>query len=259
MKKEACVRKSLVLAGLLLLLVGTACNLSRGVTASENPEPAIEVVRREATPIIPTATLLISATPRFTPTPSATPFNEPAGCLRPPDDYTKVQIGSATINARTLWMLERAQQLYGGTIPFTGAGLTQGSYNPGVVAASFGTHDGGGAVDLTVRNIPYTWDIKWDDIPLMIDALRLAGFAAFFRDDRENLTPHIHAIAIGDAELSPAAQLQLTGRYGYFRGFDGFPRPDGIPLTPRNGDLVICQWMLDSGYRDMRGEPLPLE
>lgn len=253
------MRKIVVFAGLLLLLAGTACNLSEQVTASEKPDPVVEVVRGDVTPVVPTATLLASPTPQFTPTPSATPFEEPSGCLRPPDDYTRVQIGNATLNARTLWMLERAQQLYGGTIPFSGAGLTQGSYNPGVVSASFGTHDGGGAVDLTVRNLPYSWDIKWDDIPLMIDALRLAGFAAFYRDEREDLTPHIHAIAIGDAELSPAAQLQLTGRYGYFRGYDGFPRDDGIPLTPRHGDLVICQWMVDMGYRDMRGEPLPLE
>jgi hypothetical protein len=114
-------------------------------------------------------------------------------------------------------------------------------------------------VDLTVRNIPYDFSIKWDDIPLLINALRLAGFAAYYRDEREALVPHIHAVAIGDRDLSPAAVLQLTGRYGYFRGYDGFPRDNGVPLTPRYGTVVICQWMLDMGYRDLRGEPLPLE
>jgi hypothetical protein len=167
-----------------------------------------------------------------------------------------VQIGNATLNARTMWMLQRAQQLYGGAIPITGAGITQGSYNPSGVTASFGTHDGGGAVDITVRNIPIDWSIKWDDIPQLIYALRLVGFAAFYRDEREDLPPHIHAIAIGDAELSQATHEQLTGPYGYFRGYDGFPRADGIPLAPRYGTVIICQWMLDMGYQDLR-QPTP--
>ncbi len=179
-------------------------------------------------------------------------YQEPEGCRQPPDDYTRITVNNVTLNARTFAMLEYAAELYGGTIPITGAAIMQGSYNPGGVAASFGTHDGGGAVDLSVRNIPYSWDIKWEDIPKLIDALRLAGFAAWYRDERENLVPHIHAIAIGDAELSSAAAEQLTGRYGYFRGYDGFPRDNGIPLRPRYGTVIICQWMLDMGYQDLR-------
>lgn len=188
-----------------------------------------------------------------------TPFEEPEGCLRPPEDYTRITIGYAVLNRRTYWMLQRAQEIYGGTIPITGAGITQGSYNPGGVDASFGTHDGGGAVDISVRNIPYDWSIKWDDIPVLVNALRIAGFAAFYRDERDGLTPHIHAIAIGDQELSPVAAEQLTGHYGYFRGFDGYPRDDGIPRTPYYGNFTMCQWMLDMGYRDLRNEPLPPE
>lgn len=229
-------------AFILVLGAVLACSL---VAADAPTAPASMVYR----PVDP------NATPTRVPRPTATlGYPEPAGCMRPPDDYTRVQVGYSTLNQRTLWMLERAQEFYGGTIPITGAGITQGSYNPGGVAASFGTHDGGGAVDLTVRNIPYDYSIKWEDIPRLIDALRLAGFAAFYRDERENLTPHIHAIAIGDAELSPAAAEQLTGTFGYFRGYDGFPRENGIPLTPRYGTVVICQWMLDMGYRDMRND-----
>lgn len=192
--------------------------------------------------------------PEGTPVPYATTttFVEPEGCRRPPDDYTRITIGNATLNQRTYAMLEYAAELYGGTIPITTTGITQGSYNPGGVSASFGTHDGGGAVDITVRNIPYSWDIKWEDIPRLINALRLAGFAAWYRDEREDLPPHIHAIAIGDAELSPVAAEQLDGPYGYFRGYDGFPRADGIPLTTRYGTVIICQWMLDLGYADLR-------
>jgi hypothetical protein len=213
-------------------------------------------IRQPATPatadIVRPVSPFTTATPGQPPTEHDVAFVEPSGCQRPPDVYTRIQIGNATLNARTFAMLEHAATLYGGTIPITGAGITQGSYNPGGVTASFGTHDGGGAVDLTVRNIPYTWDIKWEDIPRLIEALRTAGFAAWYRDDREDLAPHIHAIAIGDAELAPVAAEQLTGEYGYFRGYDGFPREDGVPLEPRYGEVVICQWMLDMGYEDLR-------
>lgn len=243
-------------------------NLSNPTVIAVAPQRATPTPTRTFTPypsptasITPSPTLTQAPTiaPPFTAIPSPTAFTEPIGCMKPPDDYDRIQIGNATLNNRTYWMLQRAQQFYSGTIPITGDAITQGSYNPGGVGASFGTHDGGGAVDISVRNLPYDWTIKWEDIPLIIDALQLAGFAAWYRDERENLPPHIHAIAIGDAELSLAAQLQLTGRYGYFRGYDGFPREDGIPLLPRHGSMVICQWMLDIGYYDMRGELLPPE
>ena len=243
---------------LFLLLLGVmACSLTTTqMTVVEVPSSSETNSTSVAAIRVPTSTYTPFPTLIPTNTPNVTPFVEPVGCVRPPDDYARIQIGNATLNRRTLWMLEYAAQLYGGTIPITGAGITQGSYNTSV-SASFGTHDGGGAVDLTVRNIPIDWSIKWDDIPILIDALRTAGFAAWYRDDREDLVPHIHAIAIGDAELSSVAAEQLTGRYGYFRGYDGFPRDNNIPLTPRYGTVIICQWMLDMGYRDMRGEPLP--
>lgn len=254
----------------IILGVQLACNFTEDQVIVQTATPHVAAAQNvsderlsNAVQPIPTNTVFtmptLTPTAPITSTPTPIPFQEPVGCMRPPDDYSRIQIGGATLNARTYWMLQRAEQFYGGTIPITGAGITQGSYNPGVVAASFGTHDGGGAVDLSVRNIPYDYSIKWEDLPRLIDALRLAGFAAWYRDEREGLVPHIHAIAIGDAELSPAAVEQLVGRYGYFRGYDGYPRDNGIPLTPRYGTVVICQWMLDMGYQDMRGMPLPPE
>lgn len=71
--------------------------------------------------------------------PTQTPtFVEPEGCLDPPDDYTRVTIGNVVLNQRTIAMLEHAQELYGGPIELTGRHLTQGSYNVGAVALSFG-------------------------------------------------------------------------------------------------------------------------
>jgi hypothetical protein len=195
-------------------------------------------------------------------TPTATPFVEPDGCQRPPDDYTQLWVNGGLFNVRTVAMLDHAQELYtamGGTVDLRLA-ITQGGYNAGGVAASFGTHDGGGAVDLSVRS-HVDWSVLEDQIEPMIAALRVAGFAAWLRDTGD-LYPdspiHIHAVAIGDAELSGMARSQIDGTFGYLRGYDGLPRYDGVPVADRHGGPVVCQWMIDMGFHDMRGEPNPL-
>ncbi len=185
--------------------------------------------------------------------------DDPPGCLAPPENYDRFTLGFGILNLRTLAMLDQAQALYtqaGGTIRFRDS-IMQGGYNPGGVSASFGTHDAGGAVDLSVRS-PGTGEIARAEIPLMIAALREAGFAAWLRDSSE-LYPgspiHIHAIAIGDAELSPAAREQIDGTFGYLRGFNGLPQDSGIPLLDGYGPMVICQWMRDLGFDDLRPQP----
>ncbi len=182
-----------------------------------------------------------------------------AGCQRPPDDYTRTLIGAAAFNARTLAMIDHAQtlyNLYGGTqVNFRGA-ITQGGYTGGYVEASFGTHDGGGAVDISVRSREDLRILR-EEIPLMLRALRVAGFAAWLRE-LDELYPgspiHIHAVAIGDAEAAPAAQEQIDGAFGYFRGFNGLPQASGIPLADTSGEPVLCPWMVDLGYSDLRAE-----
>lgn len=181
-----------------------------------------------------------------------------AYCQQPPDDYTIIDFDFARLNARTVAMLDHATAVYqalGGLLTFDFRdALVQGSYNPGAVEASFGTHDGGGAVDLSVRERG-TWNVMEDEIPLMLRALRIAGFAAWLRDTSE-LYPgspiHIHAIAVGDAELSEAARGQIDGTFGYFRGYNGLPQESGIPIPDAYGPLVLCPWMEDLGYSDLR-------
>jgi len=151
-------------------------------------------------------------------------------------------------------MLAHAQELYGGELELIGYAITQGSYHDNG-AASFGTHLGGGAVDLSVlRRGTYT--VLWNDIEPLIHALRAAGFAAWLREYGElyqDSPIHIHAIAIGDRELSAAAEEQLTGEAGYFRGYNGLPvESGGVPISDRYGGPVLCQWMIDLGYRDLR-------
>ena len=229
----------------LLSLAGCLGPISPPVT----PTPASTST---ATALPPTLTASPLPPPSETPPSTSTP--EPAGCFPPPEDYTRVDVNGETLNQRTLAMLAHAQNLYGGEIDLTGYALTQGSYTS-AVSASFGTHAGGGAVDLSVMRAG-TYTVLWDDIPSLLYALRAAGFAAWLREYGE-LHPdspiHIHAIAIGDKELSPAAQDQLTGPAGYFRGSNGLPVEQyGGPTPDRYGPPVICQWMIDLGYRDLR-------
>lgn len=183
---------------------------------------------------------------------------EPDGCLQPPEIYDRIQVADVTVNLRTLAMLDHAQELYsaeGGIIHLRDV-LMQGSYNPGGVSASFGTHDGGGALDISVRQIG-TGTVLTDEIKPLLHALRLAGFAAWLRDFDElykGSPIHIHAIAIGDAELSEAARGQIDGTFGYFRGYNGLPQDSGIPLPDTSGDMIICDWMRAQGYSDLRGK-----
>jgi hypothetical protein len=222
--------------------------------------PDGEPVLTATLPASPTATQILSPTltatvvppPTETMLPTSTP--EPMGCQKPPEDYTRVEIDGSTLNQRTLSMLAHAQELYGGELELTGDAITQGSYS-NAVSASFGTHMGGGAVDLSVLSRA-TYTVLWDDIGPLLHALRVAGFAAWLREYGE-LYPdspiHIHAVAIGDRELSPAAQEQLTGPAGYFRGFSGLPvLENGIPTPDRYGGPILCQWMIDLGYQDLR-------
>jgi len=206
------------------------------------------------TPVPPTITLTPTASVTPTPTTFPTALPEPIGCLKPPDDYLPVKVNAWTINQRTYAMLAHAQEIYGGELEITGHAITQGSYHDNG-AASFGTHLGGGAVDLSVlRRDTYT--VLWNDIEPLLHALRVAGFAAWLREYGElyeGSPIHIHAIAIGDRELSAAANEQLVGESGYFRGYDGLPGPaGGSPKPDRYGGPILCQWMIDLGYQDLR-------
>jgi hypothetical protein len=62
---------------------------------------------------------------------------------------------------------------------------------------------------------------------------------------------HIHAIGVGDRDLSEAAQRQLTGPEGYFRGFNGLPLDP--PAPDQWGEPILCPWMIEMGYQDLRG------
>jgi hypothetical protein len=226
----------------------TTISVARSPTATQTPFPA---ATRTFTPTV--TSTAITSTPSLTVTSLPTVTAEPAGCQKPPDDYTRVDVNGWTVNARTMAMLAHAQELYGGELELTGHAITQGSYHDNG-SASFGTHLGGGAVDLSVlRRGTYT--VLWDDVEPLVHALRLAGLAAWLREYGELYADspiHIHAIAIGDVELSSAAQGQLTGPAGYFRGYSGLTDENSSPTPDRHGGPILCQWMIDFGYQDLR-------
>ncbi len=229
----------------LLVLLPAGC-LSQSPPATIPSAPTPSPIVMDA--LTPTATSTPAAPPTGTPAP------EPVGCQKPPDDYTRVEVNGWTINQRTLTILTHAQKLYGGELEIARNAVTQGSYHDNG-AASFGTHLGGGAVDLSVMRRG-TYTVLWDDVEALVRALRAAGFAAWLREYGELYTDspiHIHAIAIGDRELSPAAEDQLTGPAGYFRGHSGIPpAADSAPTPDRYGGPILCQWMIDLGYHDLR-------
>ena len=203
-------------------------------------------------PISPTGTAVVIPTITQTLIPSPTLFPEPNGCQRPPDDYTRVLVDGHWLNQRTYAMLLNAAEIYAGVIDVSDTAITQGSYVDSE-PLSFGTHAGGGAVDISVIDRT-VWEVLYSEFDGLLNALRIAGFAAWVREYGElsAASPvHIHAIAIGDAELSLPAVQQLTGPAGYFRGFNGLPTDDNVPIADRYGAPVICRWMLEIGYSDM--------
>lgn len=111
----------------------------------------------------------------------------------------KVKFRGFTFDARTVQMIRWAEKKAGFTF-----GIAQGSYNTGV-SASAGTHDGGGTVDFSIRNM------SEHRLETMLNALKDAGFAAWHRTiDQGFDSPHVHAVAIGCKDLAPIAARQVT-------------------------------------------------
>jgi hypothetical protein len=110
-----------------------------------------------------------------------------------------------TVDERTAAMLRAASHRLGANCHL---GITQGSYNPGGVGASAGTHDGGGAADLDMGKLCGKRTRR------VVRALRIVGFAAWHRTAIPGVWgEHIHAIAISDPDLAPAAQDQVWDYY----------------------------------------------
>jgi len=128
----------------------------------------------------------------------------------------KTTMDGQTVNKRTAAMIRAAEKKAG-----TNFTLTQGSYTSSN-GSSAGTHDGGGAVDVSVHGLP--------SVKGAVKALRQVGFAAWHRLPSDGpWAEHIHAVAISDTDMSPQAQEQVGA---YFRGHNGLAN-DGKDTGPQ--------------------------
>jgi len=139
------------------------------------------------------------------------------------DPYGRTTRRGVLLNNRTVEMLEVAEMHW--LRSFAPLVLTQGSYSTSV-SASGGTHDGGGALDVRAR------DLTRSQIDSVVSALRKQGFAAWHRTPSQGDWPeHIHAIAIGDKEMSPAAKQQVVDYKNGLNGLANKGADDGPKVT----------------------------
>ena len=135
------------------------------------------------------------------------------------------------VDDRTLAKLRAAETALG--FRFT---IVQGSYRGSAgAAASAGTHDGGGVIDLR------TWDLPPGTTPQdAVLALRRAGLIAWYRTTAQGFDPHIHAIDYGNPWLAPAAVVQVRAWEAGLNGLASGGRDDGpripVPTDPPEED-----------------------
>lgn len=131
-----------------------------------------------------------------------------------------VSYRAVLMNTRTKAMLLEAERLLDRRLV-----ITQGSYNPGGDPTSAGTHDGGGALDISVDGMTGTLRTT------VARRLREVGFAAWVRTPSQgDWDYHIHAIALADTDQSPTAQHQAGD---YYLGYNGLANrgPDTGPIV----------------------------
>lgn len=127
------------------------------------------------------------------------------------------------LNQRTIDMIEAAEKILGFKLR-----LTQGSYNAGGEERSAGTHDGGGAVDIALKDAATGTLFPKVRREAIRAATRQVGFASWIRDPSQSDWPwHCHAIAVGDKDLSEDAADQVVAYHNNRNGLVSNLRDDG--------------------------------
>lgn len=176
--------------------------------------PAVGNTTQYVGNVTPGSTVMQDLMIEAAPTPAG-PGEVFAGSFAGKNPYDLTTWNGKTVDYITAAALEAAKKEFGSDFA-----IMQGSHNEGGVAASGGTHDGGGVVDLSVPNG------DWEGA---VTALRKIGFAAWVRNvdgyGQAGDGAHIHAVLIGNEQLSPQAQVQVNS---YLNNDDGLvgSRPD---------------------------------
>ncbi len=134
--------------------------------------------------------------------------------------YERIWWRGFALDRRTVSALEWVEKKTGQTII-----ITQGSYNPGGVSASGGTHDGGGVIDLRTVHLTRKQRIK------LVRTLKKAGFATWYR--KPPVFPyHIHAVLLDHRSASPAAKAQMVSYLNHRNGLVGDAYDDTFRSKP---------------------------
>lgn len=155
-------------------------------------------------------------------------------------DYRVSAVGRDP-NGRTIYMTAYMRNWWERVVAELGfrPTITQGAFMAragGGAAASAGYHDLGGCLDLRV------WDLSAARVELLIRTLRRQGAAAWLRDQRHGMDPHIHLVLGTDEPLTGGASSQwrayINGRNGLAsNGPDYHWRPSPLVLKPPEDDM----------------------
>lgn len=153
--------------------------------------------------------------------------------------YDRITHQGKRLDRYTLALIEAAERRLGRTLV-----ITQGGYNGGAVKASAGTHDGGGAFDVSTRGMTE------NEKRATVRALRLEGGWAWLRTpDQGPWVEHIHVVQAGNAKRSAGARRQASaGRRGR-NGLANNGPDDGPPVT-----VPVLSW---SRYVAVKRKPTP--
>jgi len=147
--------------------------------------------------------------------PDTSPTGVPQG-FEGKDPWEKVNIDGETVDNFTAAALEAASNEAG-----TDWRILQGSFSTDV-AASGSTHSGGGVIDIAPTNG------DWEGA---VTALRKIGFAAWIRNvpghGYAGSGEHIHAVLMGDEQLSDQAAIQVQSYLNNDNGLEGSTPDDG--------------------------------
>jgi len=143
------------------------------------------------------------------------------------------------------WWLRVADELGFEPTIVQGAFMTRAG---GGAGASAGYHDKAGCLDLR------TWDRTAEQQEQMVRVLRRMGAAAWRRDQRHGMDPHIHFVLGADQPLDDGAAYQwrqyLDGRDGLAgNGPDYEWRPSPLVTTPPEDDMPYTEKQLTGMMR----------